>query len=128
MHPTSLGQATDKVAVIHSVEERLLFLHHTLEVYGREIQQVFELFDPALRNLSRSMRHLGLFKESGGFLMVLPRQVQGAFQCGFMFESRFLFHETILGLFPGRCQSTGRENSNPAVRPRRSLPALQQAP
>lgn len=101
MHPKSLGQGTDNLADIHIVQEGLLFLDHTFKVFSGEIQQVLELFDPAVRNLSRSMRHARLFQESGGFLVVLPRYVEGVFQCGFMFESRFLFHDSILGLFPG---------------------------
>jgi hypothetical protein len=112
MHRTSLGQATDNVADIPSVEEELLLLYHTLEVLGGKVQQLLELFDPAHGNLSRGMRHPSLFKEARGFLVVFPRYVEGAFKCGFMFESRFLFHDSILGPFPGRCQSTGRETSD----------------
>ena len=101
MHAKSLGQGTDNLADIHIVEEGLLLLDHTFKVFGGEIQQVLELFDPAIRNLSRSMRHARLFQEAVGFLVVLPRYVEGVFQCGFTFESRFLFHDSILGLFPG---------------------------
>jgi hypothetical protein len=43
--------------------------------------------------------------------VVLARYVKGVFQRGFMFESRFLFHDTILCRFPGGCQSTRRETS-----------------
>jgi hypothetical protein len=109
MHPKSLGQGTDNLADIHIVEEGLLLPDHTFKVFSGEIQQVLELFDPGLRNLSRGIRNARLFKESGGFLMVLPRYVEGVFQRGFMFESRFLFHDTILCRFPGGCQSTRRE-------------------
>ena len=101
MHAKSLGQGTDNLADIHSVEERLLLLDHTLEVFRGDVQQVLKLFDPAFRNLSRSTRHARLVKETGGFLMIRPRYVERVFQCGFMFESRFLFHDTILCRFPG---------------------------
>lgn len=101
MHAKSLDRGTDSPADIHSVEERLLLLDHTFEVFGGDVQQVLELFDPAFRNLSRSTGRPRLFKETGGFLMVRPRYVEGVFQRGFMFESRFLFHDTILCRFPG---------------------------
>ena len=121
-HRTSLGAATDNAADIHSVEGQLLLLHHTLQVYGGKIQQLLKLFDPAIGNLSRGMRHSRLFKEAGSFLVVLPRYVESVFEGGFMFESRFVFHDTILGPFPGRCQCTGRENLGPGpVRAARPL-------
>ena len=101
MHAKSLGQGTENLADIHSVEERLLLLDHTLEVFGGKIQQVLKLFDPAFRNLSGSTRHARLVQEAGGLLMVIPRYIEGVFQRGFMFESRFLFHDTILCRFPG---------------------------
>ena len=50
---------------------------------------------------SRSTRHARMVKETGGFLMIRPRYVERVFQCGFMFESRFLFHDTILCRFTG---------------------------
>jgi len=127
MHRTSLGQGTDNPADIHSVEESLLLLDHTLKVFGGEIQQVPELPDPGFRNLSRGIRNARVFKESGGFLMILPRYVEGVFQRGFVFESRFLFHDTILCRFPGGCQSTRRETFKEA-RPQRLLPAPQPVP
>ena len=76
-------------------------MHHAFEVFGGDIQQVRQLLDPAFRNLSRSMRRARLVKEARRFLMVRPGYVEGVFQRGFMFESRFLFHDTILCRFPG---------------------------
>lgn len=130
-HRTSLGAATDNTADIHSVEGQLLLFHHTFQVHGGEVQQLLKLFDPAIGNLSRSMRHSRLFEEAGSFLVVLPRYVEGVFEGGFMFESRFVFHDTILGPFPGRCQSTGRETSDPdpaRTARRRLLPAPRRVP
>jgi len=109
VHAKSLGQGTDKLADIHVVEERLLILDHTFKVFGGKVEQLRKLFDPAVGNLSRGMRHSRLVKEAGGFLVVLPRYVECVFEGGFMFESRFVFHDSILVPFPGRCQCTGRE-------------------
>ncbi|MCY1238125.1 hypothetical protein D9M72_508470 [compost metagenome] len=100
------------MAAIHSVEEELLLLQHSFEVVGGKVEQLLKLFDPAVGNLSRGMRHSRQVQEAGGFLMVLPRYVEGVFEGGFMFESRFVFHDSILGPFPGRCQSIGRETSD----------------
>jgi hypothetical protein len=101
MHPKSLGQTTDNEADIHSVEERLLLLDHALQILGGQIQQLLKLPDPVIANLSRGMGHPCLVKQAGGFLMVFPRNVEGVFQRCVMFESRFVFHDSILVPFPG---------------------------
>lgn len=101
MHPTSLGRTPDNEADIHSVEERLLLLDHALQVLGGQLQQLLQLPDPVVANLSRGMGSPCLAKQAGGFLMVLPRDIEGVFERRVMFESRFVFHDSILVPFPG---------------------------
>lgn len=83
------------------MKPRLLFLHHPAEVLGCYLQQAFELLHAVFPDLPGCVCRLRFVKESLGFLMVFPGDVQGVFQSCFVFESPVGFHETILDTFPG---------------------------
>ena len=101
MHQKSLGQTTDINARIHSVEGKLLLPHHPTQIFLGQIHELFQLPDSVVADLARGIGNPRVVKQPLGFFVVCPGQIQRVLQRGFMFESRFVFHESILGTFPG---------------------------
>ncbi len=97
--------------VIHSVQDKsggrgarfadLLFPRDAAEVLIGEVQERLKLADPRVIDLSGVTFGAGVVEEAFGFLGVLPGHVEGVFQGGFVFESRVLFHGSIVVRFPG---------------------------
>lgn len=82
----------------------LVLFRHPDQVFVGEGQKGFELADPCLVDITGRMFGAGILKKPLGFLGVLPGNVQGVFQSGFVLHSRVLFHCTIVVRFPGRFQ------------------------
>lgn len=121
LHHHSLGGTTDTGPLIHSVEDRSgvgarpvspagsLFPGDPAEVLLGKGQQRFELADAGVVNLAGLALGTGVVEEALGLLGVPPGHIEGVFEGGFVFQSRVLFHGSIVVPFPGRFQRRGRE-------------------